>query len=772
MHDEEDPIRSGVPVCGASNDDDDMVPPSCDEEDPIRSGVPVCGASNDDGDKVVPPLCDEEDPIRSGVSLFDASNDDDDMVSPSCDEEDPKRKKRKEKKRKRKETKRKRKRKKTSTQPTESSDPTRSGVSLPDASNDDGDEVVPPSCDEEDPKRKRKETKRTLKTATVQRAKKKKKTGKRVWDKKDFCLYCSKPQLKLYRHCTTHHSKEKLVIEISHLEKGSQLRKTKIAALRNQGNLQHNKTVWMSGKGKIVPRKRPAFSCDAVEYLPCEICNGAFTNQSLSKHQKICAEIHGRKRTKRAQANAKMVIPTALETDEKLKATVLTRMNADKQADMVLRDPNILAFGSRLLRTHSKPHHVLPISQQMRDLAKLVLAAQSIDPTIGSIGDCIDAEKFNTLTEAVKQVAEYSDETGKYGKPSYARNIGYAVDKVVVQMRSETLKMKDTEARQQQLQRLDDFEKLKRGDWSHEVMAKAYETFQDRKCNKANLLPIAEDITKMTQHVKQRMKSCQQQLTLTPNPTTQDWNELCQSTLTHVVMFNRRRSGESERLLLKDFHIMDNSQSTDIPANMPKEVYESLGEVEKAMCQKLTRVEVVGKRGRIVPILLTKDMREAISTLNLTRDAVGVSCDNPYVFARPYFDSVFPTSTSAAMRKYSVECNATNPLTMRATKMRKHIATMTQLLCLKENELDLVAGHMGHDVRIHREFYRLPESSLQLAKVSKILVMMEKGLAGAYKGKSLDEIDISLDECKFCLITWRVHKRNTASSSFSVNKAS
>ncbi|KAJ8037708.1 hypothetical protein HOLleu_18599 [Holothuria leucospilota] len=71
---------------------------------------------------------------------------------------------------------------------------------------------------------------------------------------------------------------------------------------------------------------------------------------------------------------------------------------------------------------------------------------------------------------------------------------------------------------------------------------------------------------------------------------------------------------------------------------------------------------------------------------------------------------------------------------------------MSQLLCLKDNELDLLAGYMGHDIRIHREFYRLPESTLQLAKVSKVLIMMEKGITSDYKGKSLDEINIPLDE--------------------------
>ena len=90
---------------------------------------------------------------------------------------------------------------------------------------------------------------------------------------------------------------------------------------------------------------------------------------------------------------------------------------------------------------------------------------------------------------------------------------------------------------------------------------------------------------------------------------------------------------------------------------------------------------------------------------------------------------------------------------IRSTKLRKHIAIMSQLLCLKDNELDLLAGYMGHDVRIHREFYRLTENTLQLAKVSKLLIMMERGLTSEYKGKSLEEIDFNLDESWYYFVT-------------------
>lgn len=42
-------------------------------------------------------------------------------------------------------------------------------------------------------------------------------------------------------------------------------------------------------------------------------------------------------------------------------------------------------------------------------------------------------------------------------------------------------------------------------------------------------------------------------------------------------------------------------------------------------------------------------------------------------------------------------------------------------------------------------FLRLPQDIYQVAKVSKILQLMEKGNAADFKNKCLDEIDIDMD---------------------------
>lgn len=87
-------------------------------------------------------------------------------------------------------------------------------------------------------------------------------------------------------------------------------------------------------------------------------------------------------------------------------------------------------------------------------------------------------------------------------------------------------------------------------------------------------------------------------------------------------------------------------------------------------------------------------------------------------------------------------CGAKDPEALSSTRLRKHLATMSRVLYLKDNEMDDLADFLGHDFRVHRQYYRLPKGTLQLAKTSKALRALERGQLSEYKGRNLDEINI------------------------------
>jgi len=160
---------------------------------------------------------------------------------------------------------------------------------------------------------------------------------------------------------------------------------------------------------------------------------------------------------------------------------------------------------------------------------------------------------------------------------------------------------------------------------------------------------------------------------------------------------------------------------------------------------RLDMVEIRGKRGRKVPVILTTEMTNSINLLIKKRKDVGIPDENPYVFARPSRQSLDHMRACDCLRKFATQCEPvlSNPAAITSTKLRKHIATISQVLSLKETEVDWLARHLGHDIKVHRDFYRRHESTIEIAKVSKLLLTVDQGETSKFVGKTLAEIDLN-----------------------------
>ncbi|KAJ8048462.1 hypothetical protein HOLleu_00788 [Holothuria leucospilota] len=77
------------------------------------------------------------------------------------------------------------------------------------------------------------------------------------------------------------------------------------------------------------------------------------------------------------------------------------------------------------------------------------------------------------------------------------------------------------------------------------------------------------------------------------------------------------------------------------------------------------------------------------------------------------------------------------------TPFRKHLAAACQVMNLKKRELQGLPSFVGHNIRVHENFYRLPEDILQ-AGTSEILLAIGYGIISEYKGENLDETHFRL----------------------------
>lgn len=176
-------------------------------------------------------------------------------------------------------------------------------------------------------------------------------------------------------------------------------------------------------------------------------------------------------------------------------------------------------------------------------------------------------------------------------------------------------------------------------------------------------------------------------------------------------------------------------------ANVQGEVYDSLSPVERTLLNSFYHVIIRGKRNRGVPVLFTPDMYKSTELLTRLRGVCGISLSNNYVFAR-CGDSSTTLRARDILQELAKDCGAQKPELITSVGLRKHVATISQLLNLHGHELDLLAKFMGHDIRVHREYYRLPEDTMMVAKLSKVLMLMERGDVQRFYGKSLDEINV------------------------------
>ncbi|XP_028254659.1 uncharacterized protein LOC114431278 [Parambassis ranga] len=311
--------------------------------------------------------------------------------------------------------------------------------------------------------------------------------GKRRWDKKHYCVFCRRPQVKIARHLLRKHADEQEVLAASALPTGSKQRHLLLEHLRCRGNYLHNIEVIRQGSGEIVPWRQPSEEVDARNYLPCPLCLGFFLRADLWKHQVSCrkklaidpsaakttsdpvsvvasdstgesacdqlqnimvedtppdpttdmastdptgmsetgtkrsltsdagvdqnlttdpAMNPPRKRT-RVQAAASRLLPISSGASESC-SEILHRMNQDNVSHQVKSDWLICKYGNKLMGNQDACQKRYDyISQKLRELGRLLLAAKSLDSGVQTLQDLLAPGHLSLALAAARKASGY-----------------------------------------------------------------------------------------------------------------------------------------------------------------------------------------------------------------------------------------------------------------------------------------------------------------------------------------------------------------------------
>jgi hypothetical protein len=569
--------------------------------------------------------------------------------------------------------------------------------------------------------------------------------GIRKRDKRAYCFFCGTAQTHILRHWFARHGEER---EVQHIKcAGKDRRVIEITRLRNMGNHIHNCNVLRSGEGDLVVTYRPTNHTDFGNYVPCDTCYAYIHKRELWRHRcKLRAKTKGR-----VAANAALLLPAP----SGISAVVHRLINGmlDPEIKLIIRNDEIInCYTEKMVHKHSMSKRSY-IRSQVTMLCRFLKEMRKRGSTI-TMKDCIRPSQFQNVVQAVKSVAGYSEESGLYKTPSTALKIGHMLKKCAKLVKTRAIMAKQTDV----IEDANFFHELCDSEWADEVSSRALKTIVTNRRNKIRLLPLSDDVALLHRYLNEeitRLVPCLEKA-VAENDSRANleriWKQLASATLAQLITFNRRRSGEVSRMALIDFRSRTRS-------DMGTDAQKALEPMEQGLCKLFTRVEVEGKRGRTVPILLRKETESALQLMEHTRQVCGIKADNPYVFAMSNSDNYLRGNDSIRIAANS--CGAKQPFALQSTNLRKHVATLCQMINMKENELDLLAQYMGHDITVHRNFYRLPNDTLQSATLAKLFLAMEEGTLVAQKGKTLQDLMVQLpsedlSECnKLVFKFWR-----------------
>src|ERR1043165_8743820 len=236
-------------------------------------------------------------------------------------------------------------------------------------------------------------------TISVQIAQTKNTKTTRIYDKKQYCIFCGKSFSKITKHWACCHDKEPEVMEIS-VEKNRKRKLSLITLLRNKGNHIHNCGVIKEGKGDLVVTYRPNSSKCSNDYRPCIDCLGYYSTKELYRHR---CKIGATKSRGRVANKALMLLPAPDSVRPEV-LTILNGMLDGAVKDAIRRDNLLLKLASKLFLRHGHEKKDL-VRARLREMGRLVVEIQKINGMKNaSLADCIKPQLFRTVIDAVRSV--------------------------------------------------------------------------------------------------------------------------------------------------------------------------------------------------------------------------------------------------------------------------------------------------------------------------------------------------------------------------------
>lgn len=320
---------------------------------------------------------------------------------------------------------------------------------------------------------------------------------------------------------------------------------------------------------------------------------------------------------------------------------------------------------------------------------------------------CLQPEAFDDVIEATKDISHYNPETREFGASSTALQFG-AYLKQIADMSIKLIMKKHPELsvqdRDKCIRELQMFKELVNTQWSIELASLALKNLNKKAAKKPCVIPLTEDIMKLTKYVHERAKEAYSKLI--KNREDQNmYAVLMETSLVSAIVHNRKRAADIHYLLVEDY--IDQKNVASQSKETQTEFLHSLTEAERLLVSGYVKISSVGKGSQNVPLLVPQariKYYDLLYKIRKEKKGTWFPDKNNYFFTLPR--SVRWVSGISSIKKYGKASGAKRSELLTVGRLRKQIATVTQLLSLCENEIEQLAKFMGHTKKTHDTFYK------------------------------------------------------------------
>ncbi|KAK4882477.1 hypothetical protein RN001_005796 [Aquatica leii] len=274
----------------------------------------------------------------------------------------------------------------------------------------------------------------------------------------------------------------------------------------------------------------------------------------------------------------------------------------------VLREPSFVGKDKKTIwRKHPvrpsmyrKQHHHNMIRSRLRFIGRLLITAKTLDQTVKDFANLPTPSKFDVMVEAIKSIGGINENSTSYRAPTTVLHLSIICKQACRIWKSECIKNCDANGKQN----VDDFLSLFNATFPAALGRTALENRVEHQRQKIVEISTSADIKKLVWYLREQRRKW---LSIVKGSKVTNLEyavkQLASFTLVSLLVFNRRRPGELERITLKDFKSFRKNKLPSI-ATLCKELpyVEELKNRLPNSVKSWLQNELVKKQGNFEPL--------------------------------------------------------------------------------------------------------------------------------------------------------------------------